>query len=57
MIKSVLKLGFKLAGEDPSVPPDTPPDTSVVRTDFRRQRGKARQGELETRTFGDGIII
>ena len=58
MIKTVRQIGFKLAGEDPQVPPDTPSGTSVVRTDFRRQKAKGRKdGELETSAFGDGIII
>ena len=58
MIKSVKKLGFKLAGEDPAAPPDTPDGASVIRVDIRRERGRARKDlDIELQTFGDGIII
>ncbi len=58
MIKSVKRLGFKLAGEDPMTPPDSPDGATVIRVDFRQERVRARKDqELEPHTFGDGIVI
>ena len=58
MTRSVIPIGFKLAGDDPSPPPSRTQSTVVIRIDVRWDRSRSRrETQPDTRLFGDRIII